>query len=257
MTTETQITSGLNEVQKKSYANLVRRSMGDMTISEFSARSGLSVSFLSKSLNSALQTKPSQRSLAKLAKATPEGGPSIKDYYEVCGFDSTILAGRQPEIKKMPLQEAIWTYYSSPSVMGINNFLMAWMGHDNGSDLDLRLFQGGNIFTIRKREDAFSGIVITAYCQDAAAIELLKSKVLAQMLEALGVADRENLPSATYYFLTDQIELFQFCSNDLPKLPSQDVVVLLADQKHSGFCKETLRLADGSTGKQLPQLSYV
>lgn len=248
-------TSGFTETQKQAFADLVRSSMGSMTIVEFSSISGLSVSFVSKALNKALLSKPSQRSLEKLVKATPGGGPSIEEYYKACGLDTTILKNRRaiPETKKMPLQEAVWTYYS-PAVMGIDTFLSAWMAHNNDSDIDLRLFQGGNVFTMKKRGDDFAAVVATVFCQDDNGITALKSIVPNQMLMALGVADKENLHAPTYYFLTDRSPLFEFCANDLPKLPSQNVVVLLANENHSGFSKQALRLADGCTAEQLPNL---
>lgn len=260
MTVDSRKTSELNSAQKKKLADLVRLSMGAYSIVQFAPICGLSVSFLSKALNMALVAKPSQRSLAKLAEASPVEGTSLKDFYDACGYDSSAVGDKVSKSalkEKMPLEQAITEYYSSPAIWGVNTFLSAWMSQNNNLDLDLKLYKEGKVFTVTTRDDDFSAICVVGYCQDKTGIERMKTEILSRLLEALGVADREKLSGkACFYLLTDSEELFQFCSNELPKLPSQNIVVLLSDERHTGFCGEKLRLADGQEVAHLPKLVY-
>lgn len=258
MTKDLEKTSEFNSAQKKRLADLVRLSMGTYSIAQFSPICGLSISFLSKALNMALLAKPSQRSLAKLAEASPVEGTSLKDFYDACGYDSSTVEDKVSESdsgKKMPLEQAITEYYSSPAIWGINTFLSAWMNQGNDSDIDLRLYQEGKVFTVTKRDDDFIAICVVGFCQDKTGIDSMKSEIMTRLLAALGVADREKISgNAYFYLLTDSEELYHFCSDELPKLPSQNMVVLLSDKRHIGFCKERLRLAEGRGEAQLPKL---
>lgn len=260
MTVDSRKTSELNSAQKKKLADLVRLSMGAYSIVQFAPICGLSVSFLSKALNMALSAKPSQRSLAKLAEASPVEGTSLKDFYEVCGYDTSAVADKipKPALKeKIPLDQAITEYYSSPAILGVNTFLSAWMSQNNNPDINLRLFKEGKVFTVTTRNDDFSAICVVGYCQDNNGIERTKREILSRLLEALGIADREKLSGKVcFYLITDSRELFQFCSDELPKLPSQNMVVLLSDERHTGFCEEKRWLVGGQEEVHLPRLSY-
>lgn len=260
MTVDSRKTSELNSAQKKRLADLVRLSMGAYSIVQFAPICGLSVSFLSKALNMALLAKPSQRTLAKLAEASPVEGTSLKDFYEACGYDSSAVSDKVSESalkEKMPLDQAITEYYSSPAVIGVNTFLSAWMSQNNDPDINLRLFKEGKVFTVTTRNDDFSVICVVGYCQDNTGIERMKREILSRLLEALGIADREKLSGKTcFYLITDSRELFQFCSDELPELPSQNMVVLLSDERHTGFCEEKRRLVDEQEVVYLPKLVY-
>lgn len=258
MTVDSRKTSELNSAQKKKLADLVRLSMGAYSIVQFAPICGLSVSFLSKALNMALLAKPSQRSLAKLAEASPVEGTSLKDFYEACGYDTSAVADRASKTalkEKMPLDQAITEYYSSPAILGVNTFLSAWMSQNNNPDLELKLYQKGRLFSVTTRDDDFSAICVVGYCQDKTGIERMKMEILSRLLEALGIADREKLSGKVcFYLITDSRDLFQFCSDELPKLPSQNMVVLLSDERHLGFYEEKRRLAEGQEVEHLPTL---
>ena len=260
MTVDSRKTSELNSAQKKRLADLVRLSMGAYSIVQFAPICGLSVSFLSKALNMALLAKPSQRTLAKLAEASPVEGTSLKDFYEACGYDSSAVSDKVSESalkEKMPLDQAITEYYSSPAILGVNTFLSAWMSQNNDHDIDLRLYKEGRVFTVKTRDDDISVICVVGYCQDNTGIERMKREILSRLLEALGIADREKRSGkACFYLITDSRELFQFCSDELPELPSQNMVVLLSDERHMGFCEEKRRLVDEQEVVHLPKLVY-
>lgn len=251
-------TSEFNSAEKAMLADLIRLSMGTASIVQFASVCGMSISWLSKALNHALKKKPTQRTLAKLAGASAVEGTSLRDFYNACGYDSSAIVDSTVSTskeKKLSLAEAEREFVSSPAVMGVTLFLSAWMINGNNSDIGMNLYDGGKVFIVTERTSNFTAIGIVAFCQDKVGVDIMKSEIMARVFAALGIADKNKLDeNAVFYLLTDSVELYQFCANDLPKLSSQNMVVLLSDEHHIEFCEQTLRLAEGLDEIRLPTL---
>lgn len=250
--------SEFNSAEKSKLADLVRLSMGTASIVQFSPICGLSVSFLSKALNMALNTRPSRKTLAKLAEASEAKGTTLKDFYDACGYDSATIdeiTTNEEKNQRVSFAEAERAYFASPAVMAVSQFLSRWVTNGNSSDVDFKLYEDGKVFIVSDRTSEFKAICIAGFCQDKAGMNVMRSEIMARTFAALGVADKTGIPeSAYFYLLTDSEEMFDFCSKDLPKLSSQNMVVLLSDEQHTCFCKQGLRLSEGQEAAQLPVL---
>jgi len=252
-------TSEFSSAEKSKLADLVRLSMGTASIVQFAPICGLSVSFLSKTLNMALATRPSQKTLAKLAEASQTKGTTLKDFYDACGYDTATIkeiTKNEERNAKLTFAQAERAYFASPAVMAVSQFLSVWVKNSNSSDVDFNLYENGNVFVISDRTSQFRAICVSCFCQDKSGMSVMRSEIMARVFAALGVADRTGIPeSAFFYLLTDSEELYDFCSNDLPKLSSQNMVVLLSDEQHTCFCEQKLRLSEGQDETQLPVLA--
>lgn len=250
--------SEFNSAGKSKLADLVRLSMGTASIVQFAQTCDLSVSFLSKALNMALTTRPSQKTLAKLAGASQAKGTTLKDFYNACGYDSATIdeiATNEEKNMRVSFAEAERAYFASPAVMAVSQLLSVWMKSGNSSDVNINLYEEGKVFIISDRTSEFKAIFIACYSQDVAGMNVMRSEIMARTFAALGVADKTGIPeSAYFYLLTDSEEMFDFCSKDLPKLSSQNMVVLLSDEQHTCFCKQGLRLSEGQEAAQIPVL---
>ena len=247
--------SGFNSAK---FEGLVRQAMGTHSIVEFAPICGLSVSFLSKSVNRSLRSRPGRSSLLKLADASQGSGITLEDYYDACGYDSASIADDNTNLTKdnrLSLEEAERAYFASPSVLAVSQFLSLWMKNGNNPDVNFELFEEGKVFIVTDRASDFKAVCIAGFCQDKTGMKVMRSEIMARTFAALGVADRNSLPGDVFfYLLTDSVEMFDFCANDLPKLSSQNIVVLLSNEQHTEFCEQKLRLSEGQEELQLPRL---
>jgi hypothetical protein len=107
-------------------------------------------------------------------------------------------------------------------------------------------------------KQSFNAICIPGFCQDEFAAGILKGELLSRMLKAIGIAEKSELgiKGTCFYVLVDNREIFEFCcdSDTFPKLSSQNLIVLLADETHSEFVDKSERLSDERTIARFPKL---
>lgn len=250
---------------RRRYAYLVRLLQGSRTVATMAKDTDLSSSFISKSINSQLPTRPTPRSLRKLTNpdSKPQANVKISDLFEACGYQSqkgdtyeedrllSVDTGDAERRTTSPF-EAISHYFDNkPSTLAMAMLSNALVAAGIGPQLDIKLHN--TYFEIADGSSGFSAIGIQALCQDDTGARAMQLVIKARLCDAL-CDERAGLPAKDriFYIVTDHKDIFRYCAERL-NIPARGTVVLLTED-YEHFCEEHTSTANPKDREQLPEL---
>jgi hypothetical protein len=212
-----------------------------------------------------------------------DGVAALADTSDSADMSDTLNTLDIPNIPDHLIRRAAAKYYVGSYIEGLRMFLDAWDKFGNNPEVEIRRKAENALFTIRDDsfvsddeqlteadkadvssvpvdtpKQSFNAICIPGFCQDEFAAGILKGELLSRMLKAIGIAEKSELgiKGTCFYVLVDNREIFEFCcdSDTFPKLSSQNLIVLLADETHSEFVDKSERLSDERTIARFPKL---
>lgn len=236
-----------------SVGSVVRETIGRRTITQFCEDSGLSVGYVSRLLNGKLKSKPSVRTLAKIAASVED--KDKKSVFEallhICGYSMRTeemkreiqIAERTSGMLEVERKEAGMGNHSllnlSASAVGLLLSRLLMMGVSLQPLGYLRPYDG---IEFRIKEHPFERVIaIPGFCaDDDHQIALTERNILRQLLKY--VSCQKNVP--LYLVLTNHQEVFGFISDVVESSVTAYIYVLLANDERTRFIKQRFFTAD-------------
>lgn len=252
----TAVGSSNSAFNRDSFANLLSQLRGKRGIEEMSKDTGMSVSFLTKALSRQLPTRPSKRSLMKLADPTanPQYQVSLRSLMEACGYTDAVEDDAPKGVdvrvpRKTSVINAISLYYdSTPIACAMGMLTSALIAKGVGPQMNIQM--RGSYFEIEDAAQDFRCVGISGFCQDKAGIQAMELVIKTRIFDALCAEEAPNAAyEKIYYILTDDREIFRFCKEQLPRIQARAMVILYTED-HVRFVDES-RMGSETEQKEL------
>lgn len=213
-----------SSINKKEYkaeklANLARLCIGNRTLVQFSAESGLSVSFLSRLINGKLNSKPTKKSLNRIAYPSYGKAQNNVTYLQLLEAAGYHLEDEQVKKAVAEAQNSVPEYARKLSFsisFMIDNLIDS---NEIGLDFNIQTYNSIGWFVISSMNLRI--LCVPIICEES---EVFEKKQMAAVNFMVAVTTQKNLDK--YYILTNQENFSDEIKTVLPKLPGIDVFIL-------------------------------
>lgn len=231
----------VNQNSNKTYknpelVNLIKKAIGSRSIVRFAELSGLSTSFLSRLLNNNLPSRPSKRSLCKMAKVEFENGVTLDKIFEVAGYIEGEERGTMrlfSSLGGIGKTETVPQY--ARTVTYPMSLLVNTLAQQNRFDMQFDISVQPGLFEVKIKTRNEMIVGLSAICE----AEKEKASFSALQLSLIMAINMYNqqLKDKCFVIITNQETIYNTFGNGLQFPNDMKLCVVLTNDYHS-FCKE-------------------